>query len=234
MKATIFNRYSAFITFFIIILIEYSLLIYFSEINNELVGYPLLLIVFTFIIFFGFAIKLYYQEIIFLIGENHFSIKYENEEFENKSIERYVYSNIKSYKIYFPSYKYSCLLIKYKNGKKREFCFIEKKGTWKIEHYNKEIIKSFHKQVQKFNSTQEVDGKIKFEKSFFGSNFGLIMVILLIATWILLFFLNILKHSNSKHFFQLFFLLLPVLLVVSQRKNAIDFYKDTIAENPLG
>lgn len=161
-------------------------------------------------------------------------IEYIKEEFEKGYNEKYFYSDIKSYKIYFPSYKYSCFLLKYKNGKKKEYCFIEKMGTWKIEHYNKEIIKSFHKQIQKYNTTQELNEKIIFEKSFFASKSGLIMVVLLISCWVLLLVLNILKHSNPKHIFQLCFLLLPLLHIVSQRKNAIDFYKETMQENPLG
>ncbi len=76
MKATIFNKYTAFTTFCGIMLFECALLIYFAETDKELVGYPLLLIFFTFIIFFAFIIKLYYREIIILFGDNYFSIDY--------------------------------------------------------------------------------------------------------------------------------------------------------------
>jgi hypothetical protein len=131
-------------------------------------------------------------------------------------------SAIESYCIQFPSSRFASIRFNVNNGKSREFSFLrKKKGVSDVDAT--ELIETFRKAINDYNSRKEIVRKILLRPSFYASNGGHYCIIglsVLLSAGVLL-----ALHKGKSVPLTFLTSLLLIFQLVSKRKDELRYYR---------
>lgn len=193
-------------------------------IGNRFLSFFFLIITVVPFIFISRLFKFFRKKAVILFKENLIQLTLQNSNSEIVYDFEYYLSEIKSYTIQFPNYRFASIKLNLKNGKSAEYTFQKQMQDDTQESIDK-ILKQLHYTIENYNKNLVATEKILFKPSFFATKSGLFTIIGLCFLFIIAIFLHILFHQIDSFPIVLLFGFMIIIQLIFKRIADINFYK---------